>query len=138
MARQHAAFGLLLDDAVGSSALALSSPLSAGRTTNSAMHWEAAASLIAARRLDAQTARVQPPPTPTPQAGGGGGRVPLFWGQPASGHERYTPADVHAAWVAEKQRAHSEMLLSIVDKTRSLYAALGSARRASSAEVLQP
>jgi hypothetical protein len=79
------------------------------------MHWEAAAAFVGARRLDAAAPRAQPPPIP----GDGAGEA-LYWGHPESGRGRYTPADVHAAWLGEKAMSHGEMMLGLV-RRRVIY-----------------
>ena len=132
MARQHALFAQIVDDALASSPAALSPLSRVSRTTNSAIHWEAAANLVAARRLDVQTVRALPPPMPGEAKGQG-----EFWGQPESGRERYTPADVHGAWTSEKDLAHSEMVLALLDRAQRSNAAVGNHRRVCSLKATQ-
>ena len=137
LARQHAGFASLVDDtlAVGG---AVATPLSllSAQKGNAAMHWEAAAALMGRRRIDALTPRALPPPMP-PLPGEREGAGAVFWGQPASGRGRYTPADVHDAWLEEKSVAHGEMVLALVSKAQALHTALGNTRRASSAHLLR-
>lgn len=105
------------------------SPASA-RSISSAMHWEAAAAFVGARCQDAARTRALPPPVPGDDAG-----AAQFWGHPASGRERFTPADVHAAWLGEKTICHGEMVLGLVDKARQRYEETGCRRRVSSAKM---
>ena len=133
LARQHAAFAQLLDEAAPSAAAALTPltrPLSS--TNNSAMHWETAAALVGARRVDAAAQRSLPPPTPGDAASG-----VQFWGQPVSGRERYSPSDVHQAWLAEREVQHGEIVLELVRRAMLSNSAAGSQRRVCSLKVAQ-
>jgi len=132
MARQHALFAQIVDDALASSPAALAPLSRLSRTTNSAMHWETAATLVASRRLDAQKVRALPPPLPGETRGEG-----EFWGQPESGRERYTPADVHKAWTSEKDLAHNEMMLVLIANAQRSNVAVGNHRRVCSLKATQ-